>query len=102
MLTLATFTRPEPRVELELSGEGWSLTFGDGLESLRVAERDKITILKRLNVPAEEQVKAFLDAVAAGDPSQVATRYANALDVLSVCQAAAVSLSEGRAVELAS
>src|SRR5439155_3504624 len=27
MLTCATFARPEPRVELELLGEGWSLRF---------------------------------------------------------------------------
>jgi predicted dehydrogenase len=100
VLTLATFARPEPRVELELSGEGWSLGFGDELASLRVAEADKTTILKRVNRPAEEQVSLFLEAVAAGDPAKVPTGYADALMTLSVCHAAAVSAREGRPVEL--
>src|SRR5262249_9499394 len=100
VLTLATFARPEPRVELELSGEGWSLGFGDELASLRVEEADKTTILKRANRPAEEQVSLCLDAVAAGDPAKVPTGYADALMTLSVCHAAAVSAREGRPVEL--
>jgi predicted dehydrogenase len=102
VLTLATFPRPEPRVELELAGEGWSLAFGEGLNHLRVAEQDKTTILRRLNNPVEEQIGRFLEAVATGDPSAVPTGYADALATLAVCEAAAVSLREGRAVTPAS
>jgi predicted dehydrogenase len=102
VLTLATFARPEPRVELELSGEGWSLAFAEGLGSLRVAERDKTTILRRLNNPAEVQVTAFLEAVATGEPSAVPCGYVDALATLTVCHAAALSAEEGRAVEVSS
>lgn len=98
--TLATFRRPEPRVEVELSGEGWSLTLGEGLGNLRVAETDKITLLKRLNVPAEEQVKTFLEAAAAGDPALTPTGYLDALTTLSICAAASQSVREGRSVVL--
>ena len=90
------------RVQLELLGEGWSLVFDEGLASLRVDERDKTTILRRLNDPAADQVAAFLEAVASGEPSAVATGYADALQTLSVCHAAALSAREGRPVELAS
>jgi myo-inositol 2-dehydrogenase / D-chiro-inositol 1-dehydrogenase len=100
VLTLATFPRPEPRVELELSGEGWSLAFGEGLNHLRVAEQDKTTILKRLNRPVEDQVTTFLEAVATGEPTAVPTGFADALATLAVCEAAAASLREGRAVEV--
>jgi predicted dehydrogenase len=102
VLTLATYPRPEPRVELELLGEGWSLTFGEELASLRVAEHDKTTILRRLNHPAEDQVTSFLGAVAAGDLSAVATSYADALCTLSVCHAAALSALEGRPIDIPS
>jgi myo-inositol 2-dehydrogenase/D-chiro-inositol 1-dehydrogenase len=102
VLTLATFPRPEPRVELELSGDGWSLAFNEGLSSLRVAEQDKTTILRCLNRPVEEQVNTFLEAVATGEPSSVPTAYADALATLTVCEAAIVSAVEGRAVEIAS
>ena len=102
VVTLAAFARPQPRVQLELLGEGWSLVFDEGLGSLRVDERDKTTILRRLNDPAADHVAAFLEAVAGGEPSAVATGYADALQTLSVCHAAALSAREGRPVELAS
>lgn len=100
VMTLATFPRPEPRVELELAGSGWSLSFGEDLERLRVAEPDKTTILRRLNIPAEEQVNAFLEAVASGEPLMTPTGYADALATLSVCQATVISARENRAVEM--
>ena len=102
VVTLATFARPDPRVQLELLGEGWSLVFDEGLASLRVDERDKTTILRRLNDPATDHVNAFLEAVAIGDAAAVVTGYAEALHTLSVCHAAALSAREGRAVEMAS
>jgi predicted dehydrogenase len=101
VLTLATFARPEPRVELELSGEGWSLTFAEGLSSLRVAEQDKTTILRRLNNPVEAQVTTFLEAVATGDPSAVPSGYPDALATLTVCHAAALSAAEGKSIAIA-
>jgi predicted dehydrogenase len=101
VLTGATFGRPDPRVELELLGEGWALGFGEGLATLRLAEKDRTTILRRLNDPPAEQAAAFLDAVAAADPAAVAVGYADAVKTLAVCHAAAVSAAEGRAVVVA-
>jgi myo-inositol 2-dehydrogenase / D-chiro-inositol 1-dehydrogenase len=101
MLTCASFARPEPRIELQLLGEGWSLSFGRDLATLRVDERDKTTILRCLNSPAEQQTTAFLDAVMNDRPGGGLATYAEALHTLAVCQAAAVSAREGRAVEVA-
>lgn len=70
------------------------------MNSLRVAEQDKTTILRRLNKPVEEQVTVFLEAVATGEPATVPTGYADALATLAVCEAAAKSLQENRAIEL--
>jgi predicted dehydrogenase len=99
VLTLATFARPEPRVEFELLGEGWALHFDEGLRSLRVSEHDKTTILRRLNDPAADHAAAFLEAVATGEPTAVAPSYDDALATLAVCRAAALSAAEGRPVE---
>src|SRR5262249_37574447 len=41
VLTCATFARPEPRIELEMLGEGWSLSFGAGLSALTLVEKDR-------------------------------------------------------------
>jgi predicted dehydrogenase len=101
MLTCATFARAEPRIELEMLGEGWSMAFGPGLATLRLAESDKTTILRCLNNPAADQTAAFLKAVTSGDPAAVGVDYADALRTLAVCHAAAVSAQEGRPVELA-
>lgn len=101
VVTVATYARSEPRVELEMCGEGWTLTFGDGLKQLRVAEADKTTILHRLNNPASEQVAQFLDAVNANDPARVTTSYADALATLAVCHAAMRSAREGGPVDVA-
>jgi predicted dehydrogenase len=101
LLTCAAFARPEPRIELELLGEGWSLGFGRDLATLRVDERDKTTILRCLNSPAEQQAGAFVEAVMNDKPSPGLVTYADALRTLAVCQAAAVSAREGRAVEVA-
>jgi predicted dehydrogenase len=98
VLTCATFARPEPRVELELLGEGWSLGLGRDLATLRLDERDKTTVLRCLNNPAADQVAAFLAAVAAGDRAAVAPTYAEALQIMAVCEAAGVSAREGRPV----
>jgi predicted dehydrogenase len=100
VLTCATFARPQPRVELEMLGEGWSISFGPELATLQLAERDKTTILRRMNNPAGDQVAGFLEAVAASDPSKVVVGYAEALRTLAVCHAAARSAQEGRPVEL--
>jgi len=98
VLTCAAFARPEPRVELELLGEGWALGFSDDLATLRLAERDKTTILRRLNSPADDHVAAFLDAIEEDDPKALPTGYAEALRTLAVCQAATLSAQRGQAV----
>src|SRR5262249_10926902 len=59
VLTCATFARPEPRLELELMGRGWTMTLGAELGVLRLAERDKTTILRCLNSPVTDHVDAF-------------------------------------------
>jgi myo-inositol 2-dehydrogenase / D-chiro-inositol 1-dehydrogenase len=100
VLTCATFARPEPRLELEFMGDGWSLGFGDRFATLRVAERDKTTILRCLNNPAAEHVTAFLAAVQAADPAAVAADYGDALHTLAVCHAVDLSVREGRPVAL--
>src|SRR5438128_54334 len=79
-------------------GEGWTLVFAEGLNSLRVAEHDKTTILRRLNNQAEEQVNTFLEAIASGEPSRVPTSYADALAALSVCEAAVLSMRQGAGI----
>jgi hypothetical protein len=93
---------------LELLGEGWTLSFAaptegtaSALATLRLVERDRTTILRRLNDPAADHAAAFLEAVAAGKPSALATGYGEALRTLSVCHAAAVSAREGRPVTVA-
>jgi predicted dehydrogenase len=100
MLTCATFARPEPRIELELLGEGWSLGLGRDLSSLRLDERDKSTVLRCLNDPAAEQARAFLKALAAGDRNGVGPSYHEALAIMAVCEAAALSARESRPVEV--
>jgi predicted dehydrogenase len=100
VVSCATFARPEPRVELELMGDGWSLSFADRFSALRVAERDKTTILRCLNHPAAEQVTAFLAAAQAGDPSAVAANYGDASRTLAICHAAALSAREGRSIAI--
>jgi predicted dehydrogenase len=101
VLTCASFARAEPRVELELLGEGWSLGFGRDLTTLRLDERDKTTILRCLSSPAERQVAAFVEAVMNDRPGGGLASYGDALHTLAVCHAAAVSAQEGRPVELA-
>lgn len=102
MLTCAAFARPEPRIELELLGEGWSLRFGADLATLRLDEHDKTTILRCLNNPAGLQTTRFLEAVVARNPAAVAVPYGEALKTLAVCRAAALSALENRPVALAS
>ena len=108
VLTCTAYPRPDPRAELELLGEGWTLGFAapaDGvaptLATLRLVERDRTTILRRLNDPAADHAAAFLDAVAARKPDALPTAYGEALRTLAVCRAAAVSASEGRPVTVA-
>jgi predicted dehydrogenase len=98
VLTCASFARPEPRVELEMLGEGWSLGLGRDLASLRLDERDKTTILRCLNNPATEQANAFITAVVNRDRAAVAPSYAEALRIMAICEAASVSAQEGRPV----
>jgi predicted dehydrogenase len=101
VLTCATFARPEPRIELELLGEGWLVGLGRDLGTLRLDERDKTTVLRCLNNPTADQAGAFLDAVRAGDPDGVAPSYAEALHVMAVCEAARISVRDGRPVAVA-
>jgi predicted dehydrogenase len=100
VLTCATYARAEPRLELELMGPGWSLQFGADLLMLRLAERDKITILRCLNEPAADHVEAFLTAVVAGKQDAVSCEYADALRTLAVCNAAERSAREARPISL--
>jgi predicted dehydrogenase len=100
VLTLATFARPEPRIELELLGENWTLSFGRDLVSLSVIESDKTTTLRRLNQPAADHAAAFLDAVTRGQPDSESD-YPAALQTLILCQAACRSAQEGRAISVA-
>ena len=108
VLTCTAYPRPDPRAELELLGEGWTLGFAaptegraPALMTLRLVERDRTTILRRLNDPASDHVAAFLEAVATRQPGAVPTGYAEALRTLAVCHAAALSAREGRAVSVA-
>jgi predicted dehydrogenase len=98
VLTCATFARPEPRVALEVLGEGWSLQLSKDLGTLRLDERDKSTILRCLNNPAADQAAAFLSAVTTGEPAAVAPDYREALQIMAVCHAVSVSAREGRPV----
>jgi predicted dehydrogenase len=107
VLTCTAYPRPDPRAELELLGEGWTLGFAaptegvaPALATLRLVERDRTTILRRLNDPGADYVAAFLDAVAARRPEDVPTGYTNALRTLAVCHAAALSTREGRPVAM--
>jgi predicted dehydrogenase len=108
VITCAAYPRPEPRVQVDLLGDGWSLEFGgpgaDGhqlLAPLRLVERDRTTVLRCLNQPPADHAAAFLDAVAANNPQAVASSYAEAIRTLAVCHAAARSAKEGRAVDVA-
>jgi myo-inositol 2-dehydrogenase/D-chiro-inositol 1-dehydrogenase len=107
VLTCTAYPRPDPRAELELLGEGWTLGFAaptDGvaptLATLRLVERDRTTMLRRLNDPASDHTAAFLDAVAAGKPGALPAGYGEALRTLAVCHAAALSATEGRPIAL--
>lgn len=107
VLTCAAYPRPEPRVQVELLGDGWSLEFGGPgadvhqlLAPLRLVERDRTTVLRCLNQPSAEHAAAFLDAVAANNPQAMVSSYAQTLGTLAVCQAAMVSAKEGRAVDV--
>jgi hypothetical protein len=101
VLTFAVFPRPEARVELELLGDGWLLSFGENFSPLRLAENDRSTSLRSMNQPAADHADAFLQAVALGKPEAIASRYTEALRTLAVCHAASMSAQEGRVVTLA-
>ncbi|MGF1580533.1 MAG: Gfo/Idh/MocA family protein [Gemmataceae bacterium] len=98
MLTCASFARPAPRIELEMLGEGWSLNLGKDLTQLQLDEHDKSTILRCLNDPRADLVDAFLSAVVSREPSSVAPSYPDTLNTLAACEAARVSVKEGRTV----
>ncbi len=98
MLTCASFARPAPRIELEMLGEGWSLNLAKDLTRLQLDEHDKSTILRCLNDPRADLVEAFLQAVQTKDPNLVAPSYTDALNTLAACEAARVSVKEGRTV----
>jgi predicted dehydrogenase len=99
-LTCASLSNPQPRVELEVTGEDCSLILGDEFGTLRLEEQDKTTILRRLNNPADDVAGAFLQAVEERDPSAVQPAFADALRTLAVCRAAAISLEEKRIVPM--
>jgi predicted dehydrogenase len=98
ILTCSCFTRPEPRLELELMGTGWSLGFTGDFATLKVAERDKTMILYGRNDPVGDQVAAFLASVATGNLDGLKVNYSDAVRTLAVCQAALLSIREGRPV----
>jgi hypothetical protein len=107
-LTCTAYPRPDPRAELELLGEGWTLGFtaptegaASALATLRLVERDRTTMLRRLNDPAADHAAAFLEAAAVRKPATLPTGYAETLRTLAVCHAAALSAREGRPVTLA-
>src|SRR5262249_15355242 len=100
VLTCASFRRPETRLEVELIGEGWSLSFEGSLASLQLVERDRTTTLRRLNSPAADHAAAFLEAVASCDPTRLAARYAESLRTVEVCRAAILSAQAGRPVAI--
>jgi predicted dehydrogenase len=107
VLTCAAYPRPEPRVQVELLGDGWSLEFGGPgsdasqfLAPLRLTERDRTTILRSMNTPAADQTAAFLNAVAVADPQAIESNLTDALATLNICHAAALSAKEERAVEI--
>jgi predicted dehydrogenase len=93
-LSLAAYEMVEPRVELELLGEGWYFRFLEGLTTLRLAERDKITIIRQANQPQAELAAAFLDGVAAGKLAAPCCSYLEALPTLELCQAVAEKLED--------
>jgi len=108
VLTCTAYPRPDPRAELELLGEGWTLGFAaptegsaTALATLRLVERDRTTSLRRLNDPSADHVAAFLEAVGTRQPGAVPTGYGEAVRTLAVCHAAAVSAREGRPVSVA-
>jgi predicted dehydrogenase len=107
VLTCAGYPRPEPRVQVELLGDGWSLELGGPgsdadqlLAPLRLVERDRTTALRCLNQPQAEHAAAFLEAVVASAPEKIAPSYAEALCTLAVCNAAAISARESRPVDV--
>jgi len=107
VLTCAAYPRPEPRVQVELLGDGWSLEFGGPgtnaphlLAPLRLTERDRTTILRCMNAAAADHAAAFLAAVATGDPKAVVPDLSDALATLAVCHAASVSAKDGNPVEV--
>ncbi len=91
VLSCASFARPEPRVELEMLGDGWSLSLGTDLADLRLVERDRSTTLRRLNHAAVQQVATFLEAIRTRDANSLPSTYQAALPTLTICHAAAVS-----------
>jgi predicted dehydrogenase len=107
VVTCAAYPRPEPRVQVELLGDGWSLEFGGPgadlpqlLAPLRLTERDRTTTLRCLNAPAADHAAAFLAAVAAGNPAAAVPDLSDALATLAVCHAAALSVKEGKAIDM--
>lgn len=100
MLTCASFARPAPRIELEMLGEGWSLQLGKDLTQLQLDEHDKSTILRCLNQPKADLAAAFLQAVQTQTPAAVSPSCADALQSLAACEAARISIAEGRPVAL--
>ncbi len=99
-LACALFARPQPRIELELLGEGWSLLFASGLTTLQHAEHDKTTILHALNDVAWEATTTFLEAVADGTAACALPTYGDALKTLAMCHAIDDSANSQRVVEI--
>jgi predicted dehydrogenase len=84
-IAVAAHVMAEPRVELELLGEGWYFRFQEALTVLRLAERDKTTIVRQMNAPHAEHVAAFLDAVRTR--KELAVGYADAVETVRVLEA---------------
>jgi predicted dehydrogenase len=99
-LACGAYDIAEPRVELELIGEGWYFRFLDALTVLRLAERDKTTLIRQTNAPHAEHAAAFLEAVRSRRPGAVGCNYLEACQTLRVCHAALTALQAGCWVEL--
>lgn len=106
VLTCAAYPRPDPRLELELLGEGWTLSFAarpgePHFTTLRLIESDKTTQLRSQKDPAADHAALFLEAVAAGRPEALFTSYGHSLRTLAVCHAITRSAAQGAPIDVA-
>src|SRR5262249_54572420 len=100
-LALRSQQLPEPRIELELPGEKWSLHFTENMSRLHFIEPSKTTILRQMNQPHAEQLSAFLDAVRRQDAQHVISSYSEGLKTLALIEATRRSVESRKPINLA-